>query len=93
MWLWGLVTDSLGAAAARKGGSFTVPLPRPHPQPRGMFLPASCPTSQPIFILLRTRSPHSWSLSAKLLKLAWVLSYMEGKVLKPLFYRLPETRL
>lgn len=31
------------------------------------------------------------TLAAKLLKLAWVLSHMEGRILKPLFYRFPET--
>lgn len=31
------------------------------------------------------------TLSVKLLELAWVLSCMEGRILKPLFYRFPET--
>lgn len=95
LWLWGLVvTDSV--RERQQGRVVLLPCPHPHPQPRGVFLPASCPTSHPIYILLRTQSPgsqrpHSQSLSAKLSKLAWVLSYMEGRVLKPLFYRFPKT--
>lgn len=90
-WLWVLVvTDSLGAVAARKSDSFTVSptfsLAVVSPSLLSNFTPHSHVVENPV-----SREPEA-TLSAKLLKLAWVPSYMEGRVFKPLFYRFAETR-
>lgn len=90
-WLWVLVvTDSLGAAAARRSGSFTVSptfclAGTVSPSLLSNFTPHSHVVENPV-----SREPEA-TLSAKLLKLAWVPSYMEGRVFKPLFYRFTET--
>lgn len=62
-------------------GDCWLPIPLEQQQQQGRAVLLLCP---PPLLLV--------TLSVKLLELAWVLSYVEGRILKPLFYRFPETR-